>query len=137
MSEGKFYRVGGVNEISVDVRIIAATNQDLEAQVQRKSFRADLFHRLNVVRIALAPLRDRGKDIPQLISHFMKQSANQLNVEEKSFSQGAMDCLCAYQWPGQYPGNRKFLSISHGDEPFQNNHVTRPASEYRGLRTPS
>ena len=100
MSEGKFYRVGGVNEISVDVRIIAATNQDLEAQVQRKSFRADLFHRLNVVRIALAPLRDRGKDIPQLISHFMKQSANQLNVEEKSFSQGAMDCLCAYQWPG-------------------------------------
>lgn len=100
MSERKFYRVGGVNEIGVDVRIIAATNQDLEAQVAGKSFRADLFHRLNVVRIALAPVREREKDIPQLIRHFLKQSANQLNVEEKSFSKGAMDCLCAYPWPG-------------------------------------
>ena len=100
MSEGKFYRVGGVNEISVDVRIIAATNQDLEAQVDNKSFRTDLFHRLNVVRIALAPVRDRGNDIPQLIRHFMIQAAKQLNVEEKSFNQRAMECLCAYTWPG-------------------------------------
>ena len=100
MSEGKFYRVGGVNEICVDVRIIAATNQDIEAQVDNKSFRTDLFHRLNVVRIALAPVRDRGIDIPQLIRHFMIQAANQLNVEEKSFNQRAMECLCAYTWPG-------------------------------------
>ncbi len=100
MSEGKFYRVGGVNEISVDVRIIAATNQDLEAQVDNKSFRTDLFHRLNVVRIALAPVRDRGNDISQLVRHFMNQAAKQLNVEEKSFNQGAMQCLCAYTWPG-------------------------------------
>ena len=100
MSEGKFFRVGGTNEISVDVRIIAATNQELETQVEDNTFRADLFHRLNVVRISLAPVRDRGIDIPQLIRHFMQQAAKQLNVEEKSFTDNAMACLCAYQWPG-------------------------------------
>ena len=100
MSEGKFYRVGGVNEISVDVRIIAATNQDLEEQVEKKAFRTDLFHRLNVVRIALAPVRNRGNDVPLLIRHFMQQAAIQLDVEEKSFADDALDILCAYPWPG-------------------------------------
>ncbi len=100
MSEGKFYRVGGVNEVSVDVRIVAATNQDLENLVEQKVFRADLFHRLNVVRIALPPVRVRRDDIPLLIQHFMSQASNQLNVEEKSLTDEAIARLVAYDWPG-------------------------------------
>ena len=100
MSEGRFYRVGGVNEVSVDVRIIAATNQDLENLVEQKVFRADLFHRLNVVRIALPPVRARRDDIPLLIQHFMSLAANQLNVEEKCLTDEAMSRLVDHDWPG-------------------------------------
>lgn len=100
MSEGKFYRVGGVTEISVDVRIIAATNQDLEEQVRNNRFRADLYHRLNVVRISLAPIRARSEDIPLLIRHFMKQAAKQLRTAPKTLSDDVMDFLTSYEWPG-------------------------------------
>ena len=100
MSEGKFYRVGGVNQISVDVRIIAATNQPLEELVEKHVFRSDLYHRLNVVRIALAPVRERGNDIEKLIHFFLMQAANQLNVEVKSVTQNTMECLTAFSWPG-------------------------------------
>ena len=100
MSEGKFYRVGGTSEISVDVRIIAATNQNLEALVKKHAFRADLYHRLNVVRIALAPLRARPDDIPLLINHFMKRAAEQLNTKPKALSVEVMEYLIEYGWPG-------------------------------------
>lgn len=100
MSEGKFYRVGGVTEISVDVRIIAATNQDLEELVRNNRFRSDLFHRLNVVRIALAPVRARIEDIPLLIQYFMKQAAKQLKTVPKTLSEDVMDFLISYEWPG-------------------------------------
>ena len=100
MSEGKFYRVGGVNQISVNVRIIAATNQNLEELVKEKRFRTDLFHRLNVVRIALAPLRDRSGDIPLLIRHFLRRSAKELNTEEKVIANPAMEYLTSFHWPG-------------------------------------
>ena len=100
LSEGKFYRVGGTRQITVDVRIIAATNQDLEEQVKQKIFRADLFHRLNVVRISLAPVRDRGNDIPLLIKHYMKQAVQELGVEKKQITTLAMQLLTHYDWPG-------------------------------------
>ena len=100
MSEGKFYRVGGTNEITVDVRIIAATNQDLEAQVKDNKFRTDLYHRLNVVRIALAPIRARREDIPVLIQHFLKRAAEQLNTDSKTLSADVEKYLLAYAWPG-------------------------------------
>lgn len=100
MSEGKFYRVGGVTEITVDVRIIAATNQDLEELVSNHRFRPDLYHRLNVVRIALTPIRARSEDIPLLIQHFMKQAARQLKTGPKMLSENVMEYLISYEWPG-------------------------------------
>ncbi len=100
MSEGKFYRVGGVSQISVDVRIIAATNQHLQALVEANRFRNDLYHRLNVVHIALPPLRERTSDIPLFVQHFLTAAARQLNAEEKSITPEALERLLSYHWPG-------------------------------------
>ena len=100
LSEGKFYRVGGVNQISVNVRVIAATNQDLETLIEQREFRTDLYHRLNVVRISLAPIRSRREDIPQLIQHFLRRTSEELNIEEKTITGDAMHCLTSYLWPG-------------------------------------
>lgn len=100
MSEGKFYRVGGTNEVTVDVRIIAATNQDLEAQVKQNKFRADLYHRLNVVRIALLPIRSRRDDIPLLIDHYLNEAGSQLNATPKNLAPEVTQYLLSYAWPG-------------------------------------
>ncbi len=100
MSEGKFYRVGGTNEITVDVRIIAATNQDLEAQVKQSQFRADLYHRLNVVRIPLLPIRARRDDIPLLLEHYLTEAAKQLNINPKTLAPEVAAQLLSHTWPG-------------------------------------
>jgi len=100
LSDGQFYRVGGHRQLKVDVRIIAATNQNLEARVADGRFREDLYHRLNVIRIALPPLRERRDDIPTLARHFMVQAAAQLNVEAKSLRADAEQQICSYDWPG-------------------------------------
>ncbi len=100
MSEGKFFRVGGVSEISVDVRVIAATNQDLQALIEQNRFRSDLYHRLNVVGISLPPVRERKGDIERFIQHFMAQAARQLKIEEKTVTGQAMECMNLYHWPG-------------------------------------
>ena len=100
MSENKFYRVGGTSEVTVDVRIIAATNQNLEALVKQNKFRTDLYHRLNVVRIALTPIRSRREDIPELLEHFLKRSAAQLNTKQKILSDDVTHYLESYGWPG-------------------------------------
>ena len=86
LSEGQFYRVGGQDLITVDVRVIAATHQDLEVLVKSGEFREDLFHRLNVIRIKVPPLRERVEDIPLLSQYFLNKSAKQLNVKLKSLS---------------------------------------------------
>ena len=86
LSEGQFYRVGGQDLINVDVRVIAATHQDLETLVKSGQFREDLFHRLNVIRIKVPPLRERVEDIPLLSQYFLNKSAKQLNVKLKSLS---------------------------------------------------
>lgn len=100
LSEGRFYRIGGVNQISVDVRVIAATNQNLEEQIELNRFRPDLYHRLNVIRIAIPPVRKRPEDIPLLVEHFFRQAAQQLNVKEKTISRDAMELLASHRWPG-------------------------------------
>ena len=100
LSEGRFYRVGGREEIAVDVRIIAATNQDLEALVDQGKFRNDLFHRLNVVSLPVPPLRERSEDIPILVLHFLEQSANAHGIAVKRLGAGVMEALREYQWPG-------------------------------------
>jgi len=100
LQDGTFYRVGGHNPIKVDVRIIAATHQDLEQRVSDGRFREDLFHRLNVIRIHIPPLRERVEDIPLLAHHFLAEAATELNVENKRLSKETEDYLSHYNWPG-------------------------------------
>ncbi|WP_294610549.1 nitrogen regulation protein NR(I) [uncultured Gilliamella sp.] len=100
LADGQFYRIGGYSPVKVDVRIIAATHQDLELRVREGKFREDLFHRLNVIRILLPPLRDRAQDIPKLAEHFLVTTAKELGVENKIFSPEALNVLCMFNWPG-------------------------------------
>jgi two-component system, NtrC family, nitrogen regulation response regulator GlnG len=110
LSDGNFYRVGGHNAIKANVRVIAATHQDLEQRVKDGVFREDLFHRLNVIRLRLPPLRERREDIPTLTRHFLQQSAKQLGVEGKRISDSALGLLMAFQFPGNV---RQLENICH------------------------
>lgn len=100
LAEREFYRVGGQNSVHVDVRVIAATNQDLARAVQDGRFREDLFHRLNVMRINTPPLRQRREDIPLLLEHYLSDASQELNTGKKSINAEAMDILAGYDWPG-------------------------------------
>jgi two-component system nitrogen regulation response regulator GlnG len=100
LSDGQFYRVGGHQPIKANVRIIAATHQDLETRVKAGLFREDLFHRLNVIRLRLPPLRERRDDIPLLARHFLQKSARDLGVEPKKLSEAAMKYLTSLDLPG-------------------------------------
>jgi len=100
LAEGEFYRVGGQIPIKVDVRVIAATHQDLESRVAGGSFREDLLHRLNVIRIGIPPLRERREDIPELLRHYLQVAAQELGVEAKTLAQAAEQVLVASDWPG-------------------------------------
>ncbi len=100
LSEGNYYRVGGHQPIKANVRIIAATHQNLEDRVKQGLFREDLFHRLNVIRLRLPPLRERREDIPLLAKYFLQKSAKELNVEAKSISNTALNYLAAQDMPG-------------------------------------
>ena len=100
LAEGEFYRVGGNTPISVDVRVIAATHQDLAARVARGLFREDLLHRLNVIRIEVPPLRSRREDIPGLLAHYLAAAAAELGVEPKTLRPEAEARLTAFDWPG-------------------------------------
>ena len=100
LQDGKFYRVGGHDQVETNVRIIAATNQNLEDRVKDGIFREDLFHRLNVIRIHLPPLRERREDIPVLAAFFLKKSAAELKVETKQLAPPAEEYLSRLPWPG-------------------------------------
>lgn len=100
LADGQFYRVGGHQEVSVDVRIIAATHQNLEQLVAEGKFREDLFHRLNVIRIHIPSLRDRKQDIPKLTRHFLAQAAREMNVEAKDLALETEKFLAQLDWPG-------------------------------------
>ena len=100
LSDGQFYRVGGHQPIKANVRVIAATHQDLEVRVKQGLFREDLFHRLNVIRLRLPPLRERREDIPLLAKHFLAKSARELGVEPKRLSDAALKFLSAQDFPG-------------------------------------
>ncbi|MDP1708445.1 MAG: nitrogen regulation protein NR(I) [Gammaproteobacteria bacterium] len=100
LSDGEFYRVGGHQPIKVNVRIIAATHQDLEQRVQQGGFREDLFHRLNVIRIHIPPLRQRREDIPLLLRHFLVQAAQELGVKPKRLRADTEIFLTKLDWPG-------------------------------------
>ena len=110
LSDGHFYRVGGHNAIKANVRVIAATHQDLEQRVKEGVFREDLFHRLNVIRLRLPALRERLEDIPMLARHFLQQSAKQLGVEPKRISDAALERLTTFAFPGNV---RQLENICH------------------------
>ena len=100
LAESEFYRVGGQEPIKVDVRVIAATNQDLVRAVKDGRFREDLYHRLNVIRIDTPPLRQRREDIPQLLSHYLAEAAKEMRATPKTFDNDAIEMLRSYDWPG-------------------------------------
>ena len=100
LAESEFYRVGGQTAISVDVRVIAATNQDLARAVKETRFREDLYHRLNVIRINTPPLRQRREDIPLLLKHYLAEAGEELRAPAKSIDADALETLQAFSWPG-------------------------------------
>ena len=110
LSDGHFYRVGGHSAVKTNVRVIAATHQNLEQRVKEGAFREDLFHRLNVIRLRLPPLRERKEDIAVLTRHFLQQSAAQLGVEPKRISEAALVWLGNFAFPGNV---RQLENICH------------------------
>jgi len=100
LSDGTFYRVGGHQQMKVNVRVIAATHQNLESRVREGTFREDLYHRLNVIRLRLPNLRERAEDIPLLARHFLASSAKQLGVEPKRIAEDALAHLARLEFPG-------------------------------------
>jgi transcriptional regulator with PAS, ATPase and Fis domain len=100
LEQGTFTRVGGSQPITVDVRVVAATNRDLDKSMQDGTFRPDLYFRLNVVAIHLPPLRERREDLPLLIRHFLTLKSASIGSPEKQFDRDASDCLLRHRWPG-------------------------------------
>jgi two-component system nitrogen regulation response regulator GlnG len=110
LSDGHFYRVGGHSAVRANVRVIAATHQNLEQRVKEGVFREDLFHRLNVIRLRLPALRERREDVPMLTRFFLQQSAKQLGVEPKRISDGALRLLATFDFPGNV---RQLENVCH------------------------
>ncbi len=110
LSDGHFYRVGGHSAVKTNVRVIAATHQDLEQRVKGGAFREDLYHRLNVIRLRLPALRERREDIPMLTRHFLQQNAKQLGVEPKRIAETAVAALENFAFPGNV---RQLENICH------------------------
>ena len=110
LSDGQFYRVGGHQPQKANVRVIAATHQNLEERVRQGAFREDLFHRLNVIRLRLPPLRERKEDVAMLTRHFLARSAKELGVDAKRITEGALQRLAAFHFPGNV---RQLENICH------------------------
>src|SRR6185369_11579554 len=110
LSDGQFYRVGGHTPLAANVRVIAATHQDLEARVKQGLFREDLYHRLNVIRLRLPALRERRDDIPMLARHFLAKSARDLGVDGKRLTEAATRFFAAQEWPGNV---RQLENVCH------------------------
>jgi len=100
LAEGEFFRVGGKKAVHANVRIVAATHRDLEDLVKQHRFREDLFHRLNVIKLKLPPLRERREDIPLLLQHFMRQFANDMGESTKRINADVLDYLRNLNWRG-------------------------------------
>ena len=143
LSDGHFYRVGGHSAVKSNVRVIAATHQDLEKRVKDGVFREDLFHRLNVIRLRLPALRERKEDVAMLTRHFLQQSAKQLGVEPKRISDAALTWLESFNFPGNV---RQLENICHWVTVMAPAQVIEPkdlppeviaARSQAGLETPS
>jgi len=133
LSDGNFYRVGGHQPIKTNVRIITATHQNLEDRVKQGLFREDLFHRLNVIRLRLPSLRERREDIPLLAKYFLQKSAQELNVEQKKFSDTTLKHLSIQEFPGNV---RQLENLCHWltvMTPSQIVEIADLPSEWRGI----
>ncbi|MDH5859250.1 sigma 54-interacting transcriptional regulator [Lampropedia aestuarii] len=117
LQDGSFIRIGGKAETRVDIRVLAATHRDLPHMVSDRTFREDLYYRLNVLSIHIPPLREREEDIPELAVYFSRQAAVQVGTEFSGISSDAMDCLCSFRWPGnaRQMENLIFRSITLAD----------------------
>jgi two-component system response regulator AtoC len=132
----RFHRVGGTREIKVDIRVIAATNVDLQRAVDQRRFRDDLFYRLNVMSISLPPLRERMEDVVPLVEHFLRLHSAQ-SGEPLHISDAAMECLLRYSWPGNV---RQLRSVVSRGQILCHNHMIEPKdlpAEVRNVSTGS
>ncbi len=100
LQEQEFERLGGNKKIRVDIRVIAASNKNLEEEIKKGNFREDLFYRLNVIPLTVPPLRERREDIPLLVNHFLSLFSQEYSIKQKDISTETMDALCRYDWPG-------------------------------------
>ncbi|MDP2804768.1 MAG: nitrogen regulation protein NR(I) [Gallionellaceae bacterium] len=135
LSDGNFYRVGGHQPIKANVRIIAATHQNLDDRVRQGLFREDLFHRLNVIRLRLPPLRERREDIPLLAKYFLQKSARELGAEQKILSENALSYLATQDIPGNV---RQLENLCHWltvMTPTQQVEIADLPSEWREAQT--
>ena len=128
LADGEYYRVGGHAPLRANVRIIAATHQNLEERVRQGLFREDLMHRLNVVRLRLPPLRERPDDIAPLARHFLLKSGRDLAVEPKTLSDEALKVLAQFRVPRQRAAAREHLPLAHGDGAGAAHRRRRPAA---------
>ncbi|MGD8230091.1 MAG: sigma-54 dependent transcriptional regulator [Desulfobacteraceae bacterium] len=129
LQEQKFERVGGSKTIHVDVRVIAATNKDLESEIEKGNFRDDLYFRLNVIPITVPALRERVEDIPELVNEFLNDISLRTNLELKEFTQKAIDLLKKYHWPGNVRELKNLverLVIMTPDKVIQDKHIPPP-----------
>lgn len=131
LSEGEFFRVGGHQSLSADVRIIAATHQDLEQRIRDGRFREDLYHRLNVVRLDIPPLRERRDDIRVLAERFLEEAAIELGIDAKHLTQGALHEIERREWPGNVRELRNFCrrltALAPGNEITREDAIPHPA----------
>jgi two-component system nitrogen regulation response regulator GlnG len=135
LQDGQFFRVGGVSPITVDVRIIAATHQNLETLVSQGRFREDLYHRINVIRVRVPPLRERKLDVPLLLKHFLESAAKELKTEPKRLLPEVVELLAAYDWPGnvrQLENTCRWLTVM---APGQDVHLVDLPPELRAVNS--
>ena len=135
LADGEFYPVGAHTPKKVDVRIIAATHQNLEQRVRDGEFREDLFHRLNVIRIHIPSLRERREDIPLLMRHFLKQAASELKVETKTLTDDASELLSTLDWPGNVRQLENLCRLLTVMAPGQEIHVEDLPDDLTGTAT--
>lgn len=140
LADGEFYPVGAYASVKVDVRIIAATHQNLETLVAEGRFREDLFHRLNVIRIHIPPLRERSQDIPALMRHFLSLAANELNTEVKVLNADAERYLSTLSWPGnvrQLENTCRWLTVMAAGREINCNELPPELNEMSGVKSQS
>ncbi|MFW6113041.1 MAG: sigma-54-dependent transcriptional regulator [Thermodesulfobacteriota bacterium] len=145
LEEQRFERVGGSRPIQVDVRVVAATNKNLEEEISRGTFREDLYHRINVIPLQVPPLRERREDIPLLSQYFLKEVAQENQAPPKTFTPRALEVLAAQPWPGNVRELKNFIwrvfllspqpVIDAGDLPLNRHNSTSAAGNLNALLT--